>query len=342
MQLLQSAVRFARNPSREKLRRFVRYLAWRVEYHSARVQHHWVDPMPLLQEIVRLARKPSREQIARVQHHWVDWRVNADWRVPHLGNDRTAYVIGLYGTGRKYVTELIQRNIGERGKYSRDTLRFHRGPTSMIYSGHSTIRRVCRGQGWPELTSCILETVRLGFADLIFVYRHPIDSLLTNWVWWRANWVWYWKIERDKVRLGEPITGVTEAYKNTDDLCAALEENFSEFEAFAKGDPDCFEAVRGPGFLSFPEFVEETELFLQSATLALRLEDFVIDPFKEFSKIVEVMSVDLDLTRLRVAPPKTQPYRYLAVQEKVPRFRNFIDELDAETKSRIEKIGYNV
>jgi hypothetical protein len=75
---------------------------------------------------------------------------------------------------------------------------------------------------------------------------------------------------------------------------------FSEFKAFAEGDPDFFAGAPGPRFLSFPEFVEETELHLQSATLTLRLEDFMIDPFKEFSKIVEVMSVDLDLSRLYV------------------------------------------
>jgi hypothetical protein len=132
-----------------------------------------------------------------------------------------------------------------------------------------------------------------------------------------------------------------------------LEQNFSEFKAFAEGDPDFFAAAPsprvlsfpefapGPRFLSFPEFVEETELYLQSATLTLRLEDFVIDPLKEFSKIVEVMSLDLDLSRLHVAPPRTKPYGYLGVIEKVPRFRDFINGLDAETKRRIEKIGYN-
>jgi hypothetical protein len=74
----------------------------------------------------------------------------------------------------------------------------------------------------------------------------------------------------------------------------------------------------------------------------LRLEDFVIDPLKEFSKIVEVMSVDLDLSSLQVAPPRSKPYGYLAVKEKVPRFRDFINGLDAETKRRIERIGYNL
>jgi hypothetical protein len=121
-----------------------------------------------------------------------------------------------------------------------------------------------------------------------------------------------------------------------------LEQNFSEFNAFAEGDPDFFAGVPGPRFLSFQEFIEETELHLQSATLALRLEDFMIDPFKEFSKIVKVMSVDLDLNRLSVASPRTKPYGYLTVKEKVPRFRSFIDGLNAETKGRIETIGYSL
>jgi hypothetical protein len=256
----------------------------------------------------------------------MDWY----WKIHSPGNDRTAYIIGLFGTGRLYINELMVQHIGERAKYFKDTICFHRGPTSMIYSGHATIRYVSRAQALPAVTSRILEAVRSGFADSIFLYRHPLDSLLTNWIFWRTY-------VRDKRGIF-----ISHVYKNTDDLCADLEQNFFEFKAFAEGDPDFFAAAPGPRFLSFPEFVEETELHLQSATLTLRLEDFMIDPFKEFSKIVEVMSVDLDLSHLYVAPPKTKPYRYLALKEKVPRFRNFINGLDAETKRRIEKIGYNV
>jgi hypothetical protein len=138
------------------------------------------------------------------------------------------------------------------------------------------------------------------------------------------------------------MMGISQVYKNTDDLCADLEKSFFEFKAFAEGEPAFWAASPGLRFLSFPEFVEETELYLQAATLALRLEDFMIDPFKEFSKIVEVMSVDLDLSRLRVVPPKTKPYRYLAAKEKVPQFRDFINDLNAETKRRIKKIGYKM
>ncbi len=245
----------------------------------------------------------------------------------NLGNDRTAYVIGLMGSGRWYVNELLMRNLGERSKYFRDTIRFHPGPTSMIYSGHATLRHTSHLQHPPPVTRLILEAVKSGFADTIFVYRHPLDSLLTNWVWWRTY-----------LRDNTMIKGISAVYPNTDDLCAELERNASEFDAFAAGDPKFFGAF--PRFLSFPEFVEETALHVQAATLTLRLEDFMADPLQEFSKIVEVMSADVDLSRLRLPAPTAKPYGYLAVSEKAPHFREFINGLDAETKKRLEKIGY--
>jgi hypothetical protein len=295
---------------------------------KVRLLDDW-SPKQVLQWLIRLARKSPREQLQGVRYHLVerDWY----WKIHSPDDDRTAYVVGLYGSGRWYINELMLHNIGERAKYFRDGIRFHPGRTSMIYTGHATIKYVSRAQALPAVTSRMLEAVRSRVADLIFVYRHPLDSLLTNWVWWRTY-----------IRDKSMILGISQVYKNTDDLCADLERNFSEFNAFAEGDPDFFAAIPGQRFLSFQEFVEETELFLEAATLTLRLEDFMIDPTKEFSKIVEVMSVDLDLSRLRVAPPRTRPYGHLAVKEKSPRFRAFINELSPETTRRIERIGYRV
>jgi hypothetical protein len=257
--------------------------------------------------------------------------LNRGWRVPHAGNDRTAYIVGLFGTGRSYVNELLLKNIGERANYFRDTIRLHSGPTSMIYSGHATSRHVSSFQDPPGITNRIFEAVDSRFADLIFIYRHPLDSLLTNWAWWRAY-------IRDKRMIGS----ISQVYKNTDDLCADLERNFAEFEAFAEGDPDFFATVPGPRFLSFQEFAEETELYLQSATLTLRLEDFTIDPRKEFGRIAEVMSVRPGRDQLCIAAPKARPYGYLAVKENAPRFRSFIDGMNRLTKKRIERIGYSL
>jgi len=281
--------------------------------------------MKALRKLVRFARKSPGERAVTFRHFFGDWG-----RVHRLGNDRTTYIIGLFGTGRSYINELILRNLGKRGKYFRDTIRLHPGPTSMIYSGHATMRYLSRRQHSPLVTARILEGVRSGFANLIFVYRHPLDSLLTNWIWWRT----YVKT-RDS-----SMFGISDIYKNRHDICADLEQNFIEFKTFAEGDPGFFAAIPGPRFLSFQEFVEETELFLESASLTLRFEDFMIDPLKEFSKILKVMSIDVDLSRLSVAPPRSKSFGYQAVEEKVLRFRGFINELDADTKRRIEAMGY--
>jgi hypothetical protein len=246
-------------------------------------------------------------------------------------DERTAYVIGLFGTGRKYINELILQNIGERAKHFRDTIRLHPGPTPMIYSGHATMRHDSRFQYPPAITGRIQEAVGARFADLIFVYRHPLDSLLTNWVWWRTF-----------LRDYKSISGISEAYHNTHDFCADLERSFLEFEAFAQGDPAFFAGAPGKRFLSFSEFVEETELHLQSATLSLRLEDFATDPCKQFSRIAELMSVDLDLRRLCVAYPRAKRYGFLAIKEKVPLFKNFLERLDAKTKRSIKNLGYSL
>jgi hypothetical protein len=282
-----------------------------------------------LQKLVRFARKSPREKLRTICANLgeMDWY----WKVHSPGNDRTAYVIGLFGTGRWYLNDLMLQNIGERAKYLRDKIRIHSHPTSMIYSGHATIRYASRFQTEPAVTSCVVEAARSGLADLIFIYRHPLDSLLTNWVWWRTYL-------RHKIM----IRGISDIYKNDDDFCADLEQNSSEFEVFANGDPDFFASAPGTPFLSLSEFVEETQLYLQCATLALRLEDFMVDPPREFSKIVKVMSLDADLSLKQVVPPRTKPYRYLAIKEKVPRFRNFTNGLDVETKKRIEKIGYKL
>jgi hypothetical protein len=246
-----------------------------------------------------------------------------------INSCRTTYIIGLFGTGRLYINELLVANLSERARYLKDTIRLHPGPTPMIYSGHATVKYTSRAQELPAVTSCIREAVRLGFANLIFLYRHPLDSLLTNWVWWRTY-----------IRHKRAISGISQIYRNTDDLCADLDQNFPEFLAFAEGDPDFFGGLPGPRFLSFPEFVEETELHLQFTTLTLRLEDFMIDPQREFDKLLELVAPDIDRGGLSVPPPRAKAFGYLAVKERLPRFRNFVDELDAETKRRIEKIGY--
>jgi hypothetical protein len=331
------------------------------EYNTKLLQHR--GPMSVFPKVITFTRKFLREQLRKAyatiinyladrivkrgnDEQWIENRTKwvlvgiydaiaepirtGHWKTPRLGNDRTAYVIGLFGTGRLYINELMRQNLGQRAKYIRRRIRIHPGPTSMIYTGHATMKHACRGQKLPVITSRILEAVKSEAATLIFVYRHPLDSLLTNWIWWRTY-----------IREKRMIDSISDVYKSTDDLCAGLEEDFAGFKTFADGDPQFFAAIPGQRFLSFAEFTEETELFLHSATLTLRLEDFMIDPCKEFAKIVKILALDIDLSRLNLRPPRTKPYRYLAVKAKVPRFKEFVDGLNSETKRRIERLGYS-
>jgi hypothetical protein len=260
--------------------------------------------------------------------------------VSYNGRERTTYIVGLFGSGRWYLNELIVRHLRERAEYYfKDTmhLRAHPGPTALIYSGHATIKHVAWGQALPSVTARLSASLRTRHADLIFIYRHPLDSLLSNWVWVRE----YTRRKSFEVR------GITAAYRSTEDLCAALEQNFAEFRAFAEGDPAFSASLprlrhMGQEFLSFRQFVEETALFIEYATLSLRFEDFMVDPHREFSRIAELMSADVDVSSLPVARPETRPYRYKTVAQKVPHFRRYIDELDALTRTRIEKLGYEL
>ncbi len=305
--------------SAERARDAIRLL-YSLMYRSA---EHIRDVFRLLcGRFVRLLAKHRRNICGRLE--------DRGWKIPHHGNDRTLYIIGLFGSGRWYLNDLIVAHVGKRGTYLRDSIRLHPGPTSMIYSGHATLKYTSPFQAVPEDTARIVEAVRSGIADSIFIYRHPLDSLLTNWLWWRTY-----------IRKNRWIWGISQIYSNTGDLCADLEANFDDFRAFAEGDPAFFAQARGPRFLSFAEFVEETELHVQSATLSLRLEDFMADPTKEFLRMTRVMSVEVRMNGRSIELPKTSAYRWRAVQEGVPRFRGFVADLDAETRRRIARIGYS-
>jgi hypothetical protein len=171
---------------------------------------------------------------------------------PRFGNDRTAYVVGLYGSGRWYIHNLMRENFGKRAKYIREWICFHPRPTSMVYTGHATTKYACRGLRLPAITNRMLEAVKARHADLIFVYRHPLDSLLTNWLWWRTY-----------IREKRIIRSIWDIYRSLDELCLGLEQDFQGFKAFAEGDPAFFSAAPGPPFLSLPQFVEETDLYIQ-------------------------------------------------------------------------------
>ena len=204
----------------------------------------------------------------------------------------------------------------------------------MIYSGHMTLRHVSTGLHPPEIGSRIVELVRSGAGKMIFIYRHPLDLLLTNWVWWRSN-----------VRAGAtgPEHGafISSSFKTLDALCKIVEQEWANFEAFAMGDPVFFADVPGACFLSFAEFVEESVLLFEQATLRLPFEAFMTNPYAAFVKVIDVISPEMHLSStLHIRRPQSKPGTHLVVMKSVPRFNKFVNSISPETKRLMLKLGY--
>jgi hypothetical protein len=253
---------------------------------------------------------------------WRFWR-NSRGRTP------TVYIVGLFGTGRTYINAIIETHFYERASDFRDGLEHESTPTSMIYSGHMTLKYSSSEQQPPDFGNRIVESVRSGAGRLILIYRHPLDSLLANWVWWRS-----FLLGRD---LGASISS---SFQSLEQLAEFIDREWSSLEAFALGDAS-FYGSSGYRFLSFSEFVEESVLLFDQASLRLRFEELKVNPYKAFVRLVDVISPEMRVSpSLHIQRPNAKPGAYLFVMKTVPRFEAFVNRLSPETKLRMAKLGY--
>ena len=301
--------------------------------------------MALLTRALTFARKPLRIQIAFLRASVIDrpqaFVTSARHRLtgsnPASGNVRSAstiYIVGLFGSGRMYLGDVICDHIGERAHDFRDELRYESTPTSMIYSGHMTLRYVSTGFNPPEFGNRIVASVRSGAGKMIFIYRHPLDSLLTNWVWWRSH-----------VRAGagrqEQGAVISNSFRSLNALCETVEREWASFEAFAMGDPAFFAELPGARFLSFAEYVEESVLLFEQATLPLQLEGFTTNPYAAFLRVIDVISPGTRLNcTMYIRRPESKPGTHLFVMKNVPRFNEFVNRISPETRRLMLKLGY--
>jgi hypothetical protein len=301
--------------------------------------------MALLTRALTFARKPLRIQIAFLRASVIDRpqafvtlaRHRLTGSNPASGNVRSAstiYIVGLFGSGRMYLGDVICDHIGERAHDFRDELRYESTPTSMIYSGHMTLRYVSTGFNPPEFGNRIVASVRSGAGKMIFIYRHPLDSLLTNWVWWRSY---------VRATAGGPEPGgfISNSFHRLDELCATIEREWASFEAFAMGDSAFFADLPGARFLSFAEFVEESVLLFEQATLRLPFEAFMTNPYAAFLKVIDVISPEMRLSyKMHIRRPRSHPGTHLFVMKNVPCFNEFVNSVNPETKRLMLKLGY--
>ena len=301
--------------------------------------------MAFLRRALTFARKPLRIQVAFLQACIIDrpqaFATLARHRLTglnpasdNISSTSTIYIVGLFGSGRMYLGDVIRDHIGERALHFRDELRHESTPTPMIYSGHMTLKYVSTGFNPPEFGNRIVASVRSGAGKMIFIYRHPLDSLLTNWVWWRSH---------VRAGAGGPEHGavISNSFRSLAALCETVEREWSSFEAFAMGDPAFFAALPGARFLSFSEYVEESVALFEQATLRLPLESFTTNPYAAFLKVIDVISPGMRPScTMYIRRPESKPGTHLVVMKNVPRFNEFVNGINPETKRLMLKLGY--
>src|ERR1700677_476752 len=78
-----------------------------LHYSISEARFHYTQFMQNLQI------NPLGVARSTVSSRLYDWGLRP---IPHQGHDRTAYIMGLSGTGRWYINEMMRQNIGRKGE----------------------------------------------------------------------------------------------------------------------------------------------------------------------------------------------------------------------------------
>lgn len=245
---------------------------------------------------------------------------------------RPTYLTGLFGTGRAYVAGLLLNSKGSLAYCYRKSWLYYSGPFPLIQTYHATTLHVVAGCMPPDFGNAIVDLAESRLANLIVVIRHPLDALISNWIWWREF------SERKLL-----IRGIIEIEKDGKNFCEILNQNFDDFVLFATSAVDFVLAHPGMGhqFLSFEEFLDETLAYIRSPNVHIfRLEDFLVDLRGQHRRLLEIVAPDYCESYATPPLPLVTSSRYKAALENVPRFKHWLDSLPAVVLKKIKEIGY--
>jgi hypothetical protein len=184
-------------------------------------------------------------------------------------NIKPLVVIGLFGTGRTYFSNaflsnptlapLYQEGLASCGMYASH---------SVICSGHATLKHESSFQMAPDQTGeLLLRPLSDEFHCILFVKRHPVDSLFSNWAWWRRF-----------CDTGIPHNGaVKEVFGGNRGLIEDIRSNLPAFlkfmaEGIVPSRPN--DPAEGNRFLSFEQMLDESLAWMEvPAVVSIRFEE---------------------------------------------------------------------
>lgn len=251
------------------------------------------------------------------------------------GRVKSTAMIGLFGTGRTYLTDLVlsQPQIGLLLHHSLHSV----GNPSrfpVICSGHATMLRTSSLQHPPAFSEQrLIAPMQTGLHNIVLAVRHPLDALLSNWAWWRHY---------SQTRT-EHLLGINGVFGSTERFCADVEANIEAFTAFATNGDLSKLGIEDMTFLSLEEFLDETLAWMNiEGVQIMRFEDFTEPSGRQFEALNRCFFPNGDL-RLTPVLPRAKPYPYREIVAASSRIKNVLEELlSPSIREKIAHSGYAI
>jgi hypothetical protein len=247
-------------------------------------------------------------------------------------------VIGLFGTGRTYFSSAFlghptlapfyQEGLASCGMYAAH---------SLICSGHATLRHESSFQMAPEQTEALLlGPLHDGYHRILFVLRHPVDSLFSNWAWWRRF-----------CETGVQHKGaVKEVFGGNPGLIDDIRAHIPAFLSFmAEG---CVPSKPGgPAehlrFLSFEQMLEESLAWMDvPGVVSLRFEE-VHAHLDSVSDTLTGLLSRRPWGSLVLEPPVSAAFNYRQIIKDHPDIQSLVSAgIGREGSEKLARMGYSL
>ncbi|OAH08972.1 hypothetical protein pfor_3c0292 [Rhodobacteraceae bacterium SB2] len=266
-------------------------------------------------------------------------------------NIKPLVIIGLFGTGRTYFSHaflnnstlapLYQEGLASCGHYPRH---------SVICSGHATLKNPSSFQMAPDQThELLLCPLHDGFHSILFITRHPVDALFSNWAWWRRF-----------CDTGMPHNGaVKQVFGNNRGLIEDIQSNKTAFLKFmAEGRVpwpqsyssskigSIFRDYKKSGcdkFLSFEQMLDESLAWMDiPGVVSLKFED-IHEHLETVSDTITNLLTRRPWGSLTLELPLSTAFNYRQIFEDYPEIQSLVcSEISVEGYDKLLQMGYNV
>lgn len=274
-------------------------------------------------------------------HYWEEkeWCFDTYQRVVAQSEvERSLVIVGLFGTGRTYFSDQILQHpatgpIYQEGLASCGYFEHHR----FICSGHATLRHVSSFQMEPnETEKRLILPLRQGHHNILFILRHPFDSLFSNWAWWR-------RYCESQVLHKQAVVGV---FGGNDGLAEDIRLHRDAFIAFLTEGK--VPALNGrvetrEHFLSLDAILEESMLWLGIEHVkSLRFEQVHEDP-EAVARTISETIFRPGTSNLSLTVPKSNSFNFRTVFQEYPDIASLVkSHCSRAAIEKISSLGYEI